>query len=108
MNFYIGQRVVCIDVSKGFRNMLGEFSDDRKLVKDAIYTVRWVGVNCEGDPAIRLQEINYRRSPRGKRASNEGDAPYGSWRFRPLDERKTDISIFTGILDNVRSKEPAM
>jgi hypothetical protein len=27
-------------------------------------------------------------------------------RFRPVEERKTDISIFTKILDDVKTKEP--
>jgi hypothetical protein len=35
------------------------------------------------------------------------DVPFLVRRFRPLVERKTDISCFTEMLNNVRAKEPA-
>lgn len=78
--FHVGQKVVCVDDSP---DALG-----RPLVvmKDHIYTVSssfyWNGI-----PAILLQEVC------------PGSAPgWFAYKFRPITERKTDISIFKRLL----------
>ena len=98
MSFYVGQKVECVDISRGFQNMLGDWSDDRELKIGAIYTIRAVGLYDDDAPVVWLDEILIRRAPKGKKAKNVGDVPYGAWRFRPLIENKTDISIFTEML----------
>jgi hypothetical protein len=84
-DFYVGQKVVCIKGSTQLR-------------LNAIYTVSKVqdtpyglGIDTLECPALNWP----------------GYLPlFFASDFRPLDERKTDISIFTKIMDDVRSKEP--
>ncbi len=90
MPFRIGQKVVCVQT--GFyvnkcpnRPVIGE-----------VYTVRDVFAGPRVDElgmAIRLFEL---QNPLHKKSGRE----YGfyAWRFRPVFERKTDISIFTEML----------
>lgn len=90
--FRVGQKVVCID-AKGHR-----------LIKTGqVYTIRQVGLVAwtDGSAAVRLEEIC--RGPRDRCDGSRGDdTPYYARRFRPVIERKTDISIFTRMLDGVR------
>lgn len=99
--FYTGQKVVCIDDS----NVPGEWgaSVSEELHKGKIYTVRWIGMwTSYVDPVpilgVRLEEL-YRDIGDGR-----GDVPFYAWRFRPLLEKKTDISIFRSLLNPARHK----
>lgn len=84
MAFHVGQKVVCVDADPGpgFH-----FSEGRPLKHGAIYTIAAVGITHWHRPGVALVE-----APRlkGKMFRNQ--------RFRPLIERKTDISIFTEML----------
>lgn len=80
--FRVGQKVVCIDDS-GSAAMYFKVGD--------IFTV--LGLCGQLGSPICI-EINCRPSPRGNRSWSRS-------RFRPIQERKTDISIFTDILDKV-------
>lgn len=82
MTFRIGQKVVCID-PRGFEN---------QLRLNAVYTVSAVGFEFECD-FIGCAET-YGSSPLHWRAR----------RFRPMDVPKTDISIFTEML-NTKQRE---
>ena len=88
MTFHVGQKVVCIDASQ---------SDGREWMADvpkegAVYTVR--GIIAIYDPvldeavtALQLEEIaNF--------PAWEGS--YAAHRFRPIVEKKTDISFTAG------------
>lgn len=86
MAFYVGQKVVCINGTPD--------ADEPPPhpIKGAIYTVSEVFAG-EGEPMLQFVEIRF-----------DGDA-YGDWQpgfraacFRPIVERKTDISIFTDML----------
>lgn len=81
MNFRVGQKVVCIDASKSWR---GDISD---LVKGATYTVREVFMF-----GVTLDEVPL----------PEDYLWFNGHRFRPVVERKTDISIFTKMLTDTR------
>lgn len=87
MNFRVGQRVVCVDASEG------EHSGKVMLTLNAIYTVSKI---CDetrfGERGIFVAEIPYSDSRPGIKAR----------RFRPVAERKTDISIFTKMLTRKR------
>jgi len=89
MPFVTGQKIVCIDDTclKG-KNWFGP-----KLVKNRIYTVRdFVPNSTDEEPCIRLVEL-----VRKKYADFTG---FRVSRFRPIIEKKTDISIFEKLLLN--------
>lgn len=84
MAFRVGQKVVCVDVSNDDgKQWIG---DDTPVVGE-IYTVSAVGLTERGKYGIQLVEL---RRPRRW--------GYQARRFRPVVERKTDISIFTAML----------
>lgn len=94
--FRVGQRVVCID---GSRNPSG-FSKFYP-VEGQIYTIR--GFHTEPhikDVGIFLEEII--NPPTKWSDATSCEWPFASKRFRPLVERKTDISMFEEML---REKE---
>jgi len=78
MAFRVGQKVVCVDANP--RN--GHVSN---LTEGAVYTVRAFGPSKDGSPGISLDEIYH-------------PFPFYQDRFRPVVERKTDISVFTKML----------
>ncbi len=90
--FQIGQKVVCVDVSIKKR---GRIPVTQHIKKNGIYTIRAVGRDTvyfeSEEQMVWLQEV---------RRSNytHEDAPFHAARFRPLVEKKTDISIFKKML----------
>lgn len=92
-NFTVGQKVVCLS---------GENHPVLWTPKTgAIYTIRSVFVWNE-KAYIRLQE----------HSSDRCDGPWGEggWdatRFRPVVERKTDISVFKAMLNPSKEQVPA-
>lgn len=86
MTFRIGQKVVCVDASV-------HGPDSIRLCKGAIYTVGDI------DPARdRFDEIGLIVCEIEMKRHNGWSASFRASRFRPVVERKTDISIFTEIL----------
>jgi hypothetical protein len=85
--FRAGQKVVCVDVSNtpGKKWMHGD-----KPTLGKIYTVI-------GDELIDGEEAIF--------IDGHENWSFLAWRFRPLVERKTDISIFTRLLAPSREKE---
>ena len=96
--FYLGQKVVCIDDTCARSDRI------RELERGEIYTVRWKGnYPWPGNPwwdsnlyFLRLDEIV--RVPAAELAFAREDVPFGAFRFRPLCERKTDISTLVELL----------
>ena len=90
MTFRVWQKVVCISQNPKW----GEFPNVIFPQIDAVYTIRDIGPSyhskCKG-LAVRLLEI--RNSD-----TDMGEPNFFAFRFRPLVERKTDISIFTRML----------
>lgn len=86
MNFRIGQKVVCIDAKH-----LPGMRPDIPIVAGEIYTIRWIGI-LRGVPMVRVEE-HFRPN-----SWPEPDIPMLAERFRPVVEKKTDISIFTEML----------
>jgi hypothetical protein len=65
---------------------------------DVVCTVSWVGRSIYDEEAINLVEF-----PANTQCFYE---PYYRARFfRPITEKKTDISVFTRILDKVNGRE---
>lgn len=78
MTFRVGQKVVCVDDSRPVVGWAKQW-----LRKGNIYEIR----SIEPDGDIHLIEI-----------ARESGTPFYHSRFRPIVERKTDISIFTAML----------
>lgn len=99
MHFRVGQKVVCVDASPSavFRRWCGDVP-----VKGQVYTVRGIRVSTHpmwtGALLLLLAEI--------KNVTTDGDG-YRAFRFRPVVERKTDISVFTAMLKETHVKEQA-
>lgn len=91
--FYVGQKVVCINADdKVFRVPNKLYNEDQQwlLKKGEVYTIRELTQHVYGNPCMKLVEI----PDRGGR-----DNGYNRERFRPLVEKKTDISIFKEMLN---------
>lgn len=83
--FSVGQKVVCVDT--------GGCTEFRKpLVVGAVYTISAVGVGFTGHVYVGLEET-------------EGSGPlhWRAYRFRPVIDRKTNISIFTDMLTDTKA-----
>lgn len=98
MTFNVGQKVECIK-----RDRWTFFSGEIVPVFKGIYTIRAIDVDPEGTFLRFVEIVN---------APAEYDNGYGEcsfWirRFRPVVERKTDISIFTAILTPKKAKVEA-
>lgn len=86
MTFRVGQKVVCVNDKFIVRA-------EENPIAGHIYTVRWVGQrNTDFVPAMMLQEIS------GGLHSLGIEYAFAIDRFRPVVERKTDISIFKKML----------
>lgn len=86
MSYYIGQRVICINDTPN------DYEPVIYPKKGRTYTIR--AFNPPGR-SIHLEEIV--NKPRDY-SSGFHECYFYLWRFRPVHERKTDISIFTAML----------
>lgn len=90
MTFRIGQKIVCVDDVFTAADGGGDLPK-----RGCVYTVRWIGCRpTDGDtPGVMLYEIHGGFTPFGI------EYCFAVHRFRPLVERKTDISIFKRMLN---------
>jgi hypothetical protein len=95
--FYVGQKVVCIAQAS---NPYGEAVPQ----VGSVYTIREVCDGQELGPCYRLIEIV---NPPMDYSDGHRECDFTHWLFRPVIERKPDISCFVRILDKVNSKQPA-
>lgn len=82
MTFRVGMKVVCVDASVDY---LGQATN---LIEGAVYEVRAKGTHL-GEDFIVVAGAPSWHPTKGYRSS----------RFRPVVERKTDISVFTAMLN---------
>lgn len=78
MTFHVGQKVVCVDDSLP----ANPWHQQHPLVKRQIYTIH----KLELQPDVLCLDID------------GSGRQWQHWRFRPLVEKKTDISVFTEML----------
>lgn len=92
MAFRVGQKVVCVNDAEN----VGPWLEAAQPVLNAVYTVAAPPyVDDEGDLIVEIVELMN---------------PYGGYlvgRFRPVVERKTDISVFTKMLTGSRKHATA-
>lgn len=83
MTFRVGQKVECVEAI--------DCGDG--LVKGDIYTIASVRYFSDDDSVgVTVVEID-------SKEDEEYYAEFPAWRFRPVVERTTDISIFTAMLN---------
>lgn len=106
-SFRIGQKVVCVDTWPSDLSL--GYGDEAGPVRGGIYTIRNFDTDLYGQSACRLVEIKNKRrqytNEKGKRVMWEQS--FYTHRFRPLVEKKTDISIFTKMLEPKREERLA-
>jgi hypothetical protein len=88
MTFHVGQKVVCVV------EFDGHYGQEIFPKRGGIYTVRTAEVEDDGQ-WIRLHEIV---NPAAKYAERFDECMFAACGFRPVVERKTDISIFKKML----------
>jgi hypothetical protein len=102
--FRIGMKVVCVN---------DEWKDANGIeipgiylvhmpIKNCVYTIRGIVPNLflDGSAGLTFKEIALITGP-----NISGGEEYSARCFRPVIEKKTDISIFTRILDDVSKRE---
>lgn len=95
MTFRVGMKVVCIDA----KNNKGKHWRGDKPVRGRVYTISGLCVSPDkGEDSLLLLEI------KNKHFDSTG---YLARRFRPVQERKTSIEIFTAMLNPQTRKENA-
>lgn len=105
--WYVGQKVVCVYDNvipgEGGSASLGSWFPGEEVHKDQIYTVRSYHTDTRTNHKVfHLFEVERHESLRKKHGEFIG---YGVRRFRPLLDKKTDISVFTDILKSVKEPE---
>lgn len=101
--FHVGQKVVCINDKLGEFRLPGFKYEEKPtldgLVAGRIYTVRDVFDDpVTKQPLLRLVEIIRPRGCDSRKFANI-EAGFHAARFKPVVERKTDISIFKAMLN---------
>jgi len=81
--WHVGMKVVCVDASPA------DDGGPSMLVENFIYTITQVWM-CEGHVAVLIDS----KRPR------DGFEGWHAHRFRPVQPRSTDISMFTSMLVN--------
>ena len=99
-DWYVGMKVVC------HRRFLSMEPFEKGPLEDTIYTIRTIepSFDEDPDPAIRLVEIV---NPPFPYAEGYHEVQFIARHFRPVQPRKTDISIFTSMLSPERGKVEA-
>ena len=94
-HWHVGMKVVCVDDVWRYIDPARPDPDDfiERPVAGHVYTIREV-VGGE-EPAVLLQEI---RNQPLHYVNGIAEASFFCRRFRPVQTRKTDISIFTAML----------
>lgn len=83
INWKIGDKLVCID-SSGWTE---------RLIEGQIYTISAIGIGVNSHLYVGLEETPNARSVDGLH--------WRARRFRPVQKRSTDISIFTDMLTHI-------
>jgi len=107
MNFRVGMKVVCVDAGVFSSNPWKTCDDDLDgLEEGRVYTIRKIDLYY-GVLVVWLEEIVRRRRGRTKAGQLAEEAGYRPSRFRPVQHRATDISIFTALLNEKKERVDA-
>ena len=106
-NFTVGQKVVCIDALTNSRTIkLPE------LEEGGVYTIRKIGVQeipdvFEPELSVWLEGVTREVLSSKDLSIICDDFGFRPSRFRPVVERKTDISVFKAMLNPSKEQVPA-
>lgn len=89
MNFRVGQKVVRIE-----GGTFDLYPDERGPSEGEVVTIRHIEF-CHDGVGLAFEEY---RNPHHYPDQKFPEAVFLAWRFRPVVEKKTDISIFTEML----------
>lgn len=95
--FHIGQKVVCVGT---FTH--GGYGTEKLPTEGGVYTIRDLIRIDGGELGLRVEEVI---NPPMQYQQGYVEACFNARFFRPVIERKTDISVFTRILDKVNKRE---
>ena len=100
MNFRVGQRVVCVDPTWGCSGPLQASNCPNLPTKGTVYTVRGL-ISHNENLFLLLAEIT---NPSVRDLFNRiTEAVFEAHKYRPVVERKTDISVFRRLLDEINT-----
>lgn len=91
--FHPNQKVICIN-NGPMKNNRGLVPPAPQLSEGTIYTVK--SVSPGGKAILLVEEVAF-----------DDYRGFNSSRFRPIVEKKTDISIFTEMLKTMKENQPA-
>lgn len=100
-NFRVGQKVVCVSLEENAQHAISRESAKRFGAiypqVGRVYTVRSIYETQSGLKGILLCELDNMRA--SQRAGRERECGFVVNWFRPVADRKTDISIFKAMLN---------
>lgn len=109
LDWKVGDKLVCVDAeSHGKYTSWVTIGDLDGLTAGETYTIRKIApYGYDGKVCVWLNEIV--RPLRGNVCQQHGECGFDPRRFRPVQKRKTDISIFQRLLTNpnIRIEEDA-
>ncbi|WP_430256515.1 hypothetical protein [Neorhizobium sp. DAR64872/K0K18] len=108
-SFRVGQKVVCVWIEKTYPDGFVVLQEPNMPEIGRVYTVRAVIEGLvKNTPCIKVEEIaDQRISALLHGDFVTGDVVFEAAGFRPLVERKSDISIFKAMLTPSRVEEHA-
>lgn len=98
-NFRVGQKVVCVsdDWNADF------YEGEHRPIKGNVYTIREISNGRKIPVVLRFEELVNPKLYCG----GTSECRYNANKFRPVAERKTDISIFKAMLNPSKQGVPA-
>lgn len=96
-NWHVGMKVVCVKEGAWSPPMK---QADSYPVYGGVYTIREINLGNDEKPYLTFEEI--RNAPVYRRGDDMHEAWFAARQFRPVQKRKTDISIFRRLLTHPR------
>lgn len=109
VDWFAGMKVVCVDTDWTHPELAAYLVSRGAVlpVTGKIYTIREIGPHMDGTICVRVREILNPVIPYP--GFKDGEPSFEARRFRPVQPRQTDISIFTQMLNpsKINVGEPA-
>ena len=103
LDWKVGDTVVCVDAGPSEPD--AEWYPGEEPVVGKTYTIDAIFPDFKGVMCITC--VGLKRSPMAVLTFGTDRIGYGVWRFRKVQPRTTDISLFTAMLTGAKEREPA-